>query len=103
MILLGWYQYPTGYVSLIHTLKETNKNKKNVLLLSSAPCESNVYLSNRIVQLGYIQMLYEWFDDNEIPEIETDTSIDPERQFSKSLSWEYALACQILPCTVSQI
>ena len=48
-------------------------------------------------------MLYEWFDDNEIPEIETDTSIDPERQFSKSLSWEYALACQILPCTVSQI
>ena len=48
-------------------------------------------------------MLYEWFDDNEIPEIETDTSIDPERQFSKSLSWEYALACQIPPCTVSQI
>ena len=76
---------------------------KNMLLLSSAPCESNMYLSTSIVQIANIQMLYEWFDDNEIPEIETDISIDPERQFSKSLSWEYALACQIPPSTVSQI
>ena len=58
---------------------------KNMLLLSSAPCESNMYLSTSIVQIANIQMLYEWFDDTEIPEIETNTIIDPERQFSKKL------------------